>query len=521
MKRLIELGWNAKQIVAPPKDPEWRVPKTPSEATKREKGNSFSGFPVDIAVFRDVEEVGEWESVQIIIETKQPEESAGVSQLMSYMQMEPKAVLGIWTNGSQYKGVYRTQTGDLEKRTLQDLPGPDDNLLLAGDKRLKWEDLQEVAPEKLGKTFEQLLDHIVSTDNTSTRRDEQLNQLCNLILIKLESDRKAQSRPSTPVLFQVWGDEEETATRVREYYGNLRTTTHTDLFSSSVDETLLLDDETIHRVCYELARVKLLESSPEVVALAFQVFRTASLKSEEGQYFTPYPVLRSAVRLMEIDYDDKIIDPACGTGGFLIECINRFQEENEEMPENAVRSWSQTHVYGVDKDKINVKLTKAMMMIMGDGHAHIYAGDSLRSSAWGTKFPHLSNPLRDGTFSVVLTNPPFGRDLNINAKDAKASDFSIARRPKKDKEGKVTFDTGKHRKIPMGIAFIERAHRLLMSGGRLGIILPETYLFSSSYLWLQDWLDAHFILRGAFNVPMEAFQKFARAKTNFYVFEKI
>ena len=49
--QLVEAGWNLDQIIFGKN--EWRVPKSPSEATKREKHASFSGFPVDIAVFDD------------------------------------------------------------------------------------------------------------------------------------------------------------------------------------------------------------------------------------------------------------------------------------------------------------------------------------------------------------------------------------------------------------------------------------------------------------------------------------
>ena len=74
--------------------------------------------------------------------------------------------------------------------------------------------------------------------------------------------------------------------------------------------------------------------------------------------------------------------------------------------------------------------------------------------------------------------------------------------------------------MEIGLIFLERAHRLLMKGGRLGIILPETYFFSATYKWLPVWLESRFTLRGAINIPMEAFQGFCRAKTNFYIFEK-
>ncbi|HWK81568.1 MAG TPA: hypothetical protein VNP95_12405, partial [Thermomicrobiales bacterium] len=64
-------------------------------------------------------------------------------------------------------------------------------------------------------------------------------------------------------------------------------------------------------------------------------------------------------------------------------------------------------------------------------------------------------------------------------------------------------------------------HRLLQVGGRVGIILPETYLFSKKYRWLESWLAGRFELRGMMNIAMEAFEEFCRAKTNFYIFEKV
>lgn len=68
---------------------------------------------------------------------------------------------------------------------------------------------------------------------------------------------------------------------------------------------------------------------------------------------------------------------------------------------------------------------------------------------------------------------------------------------------------------------MELAYRLLKPGGRLGIILPESYFFSNSYSWLFEWLKTRFRPLVVVNVPMEAFQEYARAKTNFYVFEKV
>lgn len=150
------------------------------------------------------------------------------------------------------------------------------------------------------------------------------------------------------------------------------------------------------------------------------------------------------------------------------------------------------------------------MQIIGDGSANIEVGDSLRSHMWDTDYPNLPNLLADESFTCVITNPPFGRQLRLTPKDSRLSGYEIARKGKAD-----------YQDLELGLVFLERCHRLLMPGGRLGIILPETYWFSSTYSWLRDWLDGRFVLRGMFNVPMEAFQAFCRAKTNFYVMERL
>ena len=94
--RLVEIGWDLRQIVFG--HGEWRVPKSPSEATKRERKNAFVGFPVDIAVFDDPDKTGDPRHLLFIIECKQPTDTAGVAQLESYFVGEPHVQLGVWAN---------------------------------------------------------------------------------------------------------------------------------------------------------------------------------------------------------------------------------------------------------------------------------------------------------------------------------------------------------------------------------------------------------------------------------------
>ena len=153
------------------------------------------------------------------------------------------------------------------------------------------------------------------------------------------------------------------------------------------------------------------------------------------------------------------------------------------------------------------------MLSLGDGSTHTFIGDSIRSDRWDASYPHLKGPLSDGQFTVVVTNPPFGKGLKVAGTDAKRAGFTISEA--------ATSKAGAHADLEIGLLFLERAWRLLRVGGRVGIILPETYFFSHKYRWLPNWLDGRLELRGMVNVPMEAFQEFARAKTNFYIFEKV
>jgi type I restriction enzyme M protein len=111
---------------------------------------------------------------------------------------------------------------------------------------------------------------------------------------------------------------------------------------------------------------------------------------------------------------------------------------------------------------------------------------------------------------VVVTNPPFGLGLKIPANDARLSRLDIAQN-----------GNGEYRNLEIGLIFLQRAYELLRPGGRLGIIMPETYFFSTDYRFVLDWIRPRLKPKLVLNVPMEAFQGFARAKTNFYVFEKI
>lgn len=506
VKDLLSVGWKGKQVQW---EPEWRVPKSPSEHSKREAGKTYKGFPVDVIIWESEERREDPEAALIIFETKKPTVSEGRKQLENYLSLEYTVKMGYWTNGKESLAIYRLPTGGFRHVNDAPIPKPTDSFTMTGDRKLSFVDLKEPSPVELRSRLDRLFDAVVARDTVSTRSDQRLNQLCNLLLTKLDSDQRAKRDQERPLTFQPGTTEQETSANIRQAFTNLKTI-QPAIFSSNDDETIRFDDHTIHNVVCELAAIKLVDVTPETISEAFQVFRSANLKSGEGQYFTPARVISSAVEVMEINHDDRVIDPACGTGGFLVESFLSLLRRYPELSSAEHQKWAQQRIFGVDRDDINVKLARAIMQIIGDGSSNIEVGDSLLQHMWPLNYPHLNSTLKDESFTCIITNPPFGNKLKIAEKDSRLSEYSIA------KKGKDQFS-----EIEVGLVFLERCYRLLVDNGRLGIILPETYWFSSTYAWLKEWLEERFTLRGMFNVPMEAFQSFCRAKTNFYVLEKI
>lgn len=509
--KLISLGWSLDQIVFGQN--EWKVPKTPSEASKREKNSSFEYFPVDIAVFDNKKTVGDYRHLLFIIECKAPDISIGLQQLEIYLGLEPHAKLGIWANSPEDSFealfVYKDNAGlhFPKKKRLSEVPSPGSKIDITAAK-LIFSDLVMPSNDALFKAFSELLDHVVGKDTNVTRREEQLDQLCNLILLKLESDKHGKADSSKEVMFRPRSSEYETGSSIKESFISF-SELYPDIFTDQKDREIRFSDTTLHHCIEVLSTLNLIDTGPDTVSVAFQVLRSAALKQEEGQYFTPRNVIEAAVKALDITWDDIIIDPACGTGGFLIQCLLEMRERFSNKP-NEVSRWAQMHLFGIDKDPIGIKLTKAVMQILGDGSAHCVRGDSVLTHTWASDFPHLqTNLFKNGRFTVILTNPPFGAPLKLAYKDVVKSELSIAEYA----------ETGKD--IELGLSMFNRCYDLLKVGGRLCIVLPETYFFSPSYKYVREWAFPRLKPVGVINVPMEAFQGFCRAKTNLYIFEKM
>lgn len=392
-----------------------------------------------------------------------------------------------------------------EPRTVRRQHGAGDRDERSGGGSLRTKDLHAPAEDQLRRALEDLLDRIIIEDPHVTRREEQLDQICDLLLLKLHSDKQALEDPGARILFRPLGSPERTAGHVREAFARFAEL-GASWFGTGSERKVRLGDETIHRCVQTLAPMRLADAGVAAMSVALQALRTEALKQGEGQYFTPPQVIRAAVQLLQVGPDDVVVDPACGTGGFLAEVLAQVQAAGR-VP----GSWAAEHLFGIDKDAMGVKLTRVLLQMASGREAQCWRGDAVRVYEWPGRYPGLaSGGVEDGRFSVVVTNPPFGVNLRVSAADARRGRLDLAKRGKRDYDD-----------LEIGLLFLQRAYQLLRVGGRLGIILPETYFFSEGYRFVLEWLRGKLEPRCVANIPMEAFQGFCRAKTNFYVFEKV
>lgn len=509
--------------------PEWSIPATPHDLSKRERGQKFAtAGSCDLVAFADDSQ--ESYALQVIFEFKAPDIDAGREQLVRYMSMEPMVKLGYWTNGTNSLAIYKQHANDWLFVKDAPLPQPDDDLTRPPSSPLTWNSLRLPTDVELSAALKRLVATVVVQDSRATRREDQLREILHVMLVKLDNDAhfSLPKHADEQVRFRVYGDEhnriEKTAEAIRKQFKDYYAKQQNRVFSQDDRNEIQLTDWTLYRVVAELASFKILGDDMEVLSKAFQVFRSSALKSGEGQFLTPQRVIRPCVMALEITSDDTVIDPACGTGGFLHEALRQVKEN--EFPGAAeayhIVKYANDNLYGVDMDSIGVKLTKALMIAFRDGSTHVLQGDSVRVQNWSTGFPRLHQELGstqtlDGVarkFTVVVTNPPFGESLKVSAADARAGKYSISRAAAEGKKAEYA-------DLEIGLIFLEHAYRLLQVGGRVGIVLPETYFFSFSYRWLPGWLEGRMKLRGMVNIAMEAFEEFCRAKTNFYIFEKV
>ena len=227
------------------------------------------------------------------------------------------------------------------------------------------------------------------------------------------------------------------------------------------------------------------------------------LRGDKGQFFTPRSLVRAMVEIVAPKPDESVLDPACGTGGFLVEA-HTFQSKLGKPKKRLI---------GVDKDHDLFRLCSAMLRIVSSDRGEIFNFNSLDLRQW-------SPTGVDELFDVVLTNPPFGariglRDQSLLEKFALGYQWVPGRQERRWQ--KTTALLGAQ--SPQ-ILFLELCVRKLKPGGRLGIVLPEGIFGNKGDAYIWEWLSSQGRVYALLDCPRTTFQPGTDIKTNVLFFER-
>jgi len=507
-KQLVEdYGYDKKQIQT---RPQFRVRARPSDIKKE--------YPVDIAVFSN--ERKQEDDVYIIVECKKENRKDGKTQLQDYLRFS-KAFLGVWFNGKERVFLRKVEKdGRIEFEEIPNIPKYKQRVEDVG--KFKRRDLKPT--HNLKATFKAIRNHLAANTIGATRDEVLAQQLINLIFCKIYDERFTE--PNEIVTFRSGVDEEakDIKERILELFDKVKRKYKEVLDESDV---INLDDKSVAYVVGELQNYCLIEAERDIIADAFEAFIGHALKGGQGQFFTPRNVVKMMVDILDPDDEDLIIDPACGSGGFLIEALrhvwrkldaegekyhwnkSNLQEEKMEVALNKIR--------GIDKDYFLSKVAKAYMAIIGDGKSGIFCEDSLENPKNWKEKARLKIDV--GKFSVLLTNPPFGSKIPVRGEE-KLKQFELGHKWKLNKKtGEWEKGKLKDKEAPQ-ILFIERCLQLLKDGGRMAIVLPDGIYGNNQLGYIRKFIMKQARIVAVIDVPIETFQPNTGTKTSILVLLK-
>lgn len=350
-------------------------------------------------------------------------------------------------------------------------------------------DLIPVPDNVLASTFEKCHKELWSGGLLSPT--DAFDEMSKLMFAKLFDERRTQN--SQRYAFQ-WGERETdimVAGRVIESYESARKTDRTVF----IDE-IRSDPRKVANVVRLLQHISLNSTDLDAKGRAYEQFLGEVFRGRLGQYFTHREIVEFLVGLAQPSLDDVILDPACGSGGFLVYAMKQVFQHIETAyggDSNAVLRWrddfAKSHIFGIE---INEKIARVAMMDMvinDDGHTNI----EIRT-AFDKEF---TNPgIANGKFSLILTNPPFGDTVKEDERDklghAELSDYSLSKAKKTAKSE---------------ILFIERCCLFLRDGGRFGMVVPDGVLSNPSEKFVREYLLQNFHILAIVTLPSYAFRK--------------
>jgi type I restriction enzyme M protein len=389
------------------------------------------------------------------------------------------------------------------------------------------------------------------------------DEIAKILFVKVFVERELKAKRKRKNLFSVdFLEEQLGANPLEDLFQKTKFHYRSDRIFEP-DEKLNLKAATGLEIVRLLQKYNLSDTSEDIKGIAFERFLGRTFRGEIGQFFTPRPIVEFMVRMVDPKEGDIICDPASGSGGFLIrffeivreqilaDADRQYQEYKAKIDSNTKlsreskatalrtrfdeiqatlnheqegsRLWTLANrcIFGTDANDRMARTSKMNMIMHGDGHGGVHHHDGFLNV----------NGIFEGRFDIILTNPPFGANVEPSDKILEeqmtlpeeiereyvraygnAYKEALARvRAAKDKPIASLFQLPKARsnsvlgKIKTELLFIERCLDLLKPGGRMGIVLPESVFNNPSLAYVREFCERRAFIRAVVSLPQDTF----------------
>lgn len=487
---------------------------------------------LDLAVFRPGDP-HEQAKVFIGIECKRedtPENDIkdGTEQLLYYMSACLNCRFGMWVGSSIrfFEKVASARSGEYEFNDASDVPRRGFDT----PRPMKHSDLVPATEEDLMAVFRRSHNYIYS--NQGLGKEQAFQEFLKLIFCKVYDE----DRTGGVVRFYIGNEDRRSEIGQRKLADTIAA-----LFADvkrrypyifGANERVELNNRVLAYLVTELQRFSLTDTPADAKGKAYEELVGTNLLGDRGEYFTPRNVCDMATRMVFATYPKekwtelKVLDPACGTGGFLVSALNMLREAVHDDAQD--RSTDLTHIetetarrvkeiatanlYGIDFNPVLARSAQMNMVMHGDGSTGVFHTDSLLPPGeWPREPPN--DPyykVKFGEFDICVTNPPFGANTPIDDPHI-ISQFEIAG------EGMTR---GRRRSMPPERLFVERCLKFLKPGGRLAIVLPDSILSNPGLTYLRGWILKNARVLASVSLPALTFMPQTGTKTSVLILQR-
>ena len=350
-------------------------------------------------------------------------------------------------------------------------------------------------------------------------------EFSKLVFIKYRDEKNPVLKRGEPFAFQRRDEEtaEALASRIRQLYREEQEK-EPNVFTESIN----IDPLILAQCVEHLEGISLKETELDTKGVAFEEFMGSFFKGDFGQYFTPRELIAFAVELLNPMQGDLILDPACGSGGFLLYALDHVRRQADDYHDAGTiehfqfwHDFAQNNLFGIEVNEELARVAKMNMIIHDDGHTNIIGQDALDFTE---NIEGKNQSISEGKFDLILTNPPFGAVIKRTEKgDGYLEQFDLMSYLGRDyplhteMQGRgnetdtklIPKSVRPRASIKTEIAFLERIHAFLKPGtGRAAVVLPDGILTNSSLQGVRYWLLNHFQLLAVVSLPSFAFSHY-------------